>query len=129
MKTFLTLTLFGLLTLSSLAQDKADQKRASTEAISISGEIIDIKCYSTGMMGGHGPEHEECALACIKGGLPVGLLEDKTDAVFLIVPAKGMKGGNEEVAQFVAKRVTLRGKIVEKGGQKIFHYSSVNLAE
>ena len=122
MKTILALALVAVLAFPVLAKEKGGKE------VSINGEIIDIKCYST-ITGGHGADHEECALNCIKGGLPVGLLQDKTNKVYLVVPAKGMKGANEELTPFVAKKVTLKGKIVEKGGQKTFLYSSVELAK
>jgi len=75
-KLFLALLMVGLtFSISLSAQEKA--MKEST----IKGEIIDTKCYLTGMMGGKGEEHKDCAIACIKGGLPVGILEEKTGKV------------------------------------------------
>jgi len=93
--------------------------------VTIKGEIIDVKCYISGMMGGKGPQHEECAIACIKGGLPVGILDEKTGDVYTIVPAKGMKGANEALLPYVAKTVTVKGKVIEKGGNRLLLYSSL----
>jgi hypothetical protein len=101
------------------AQDKKEMKE-----IAVTGEIIDIKCYTTGMMGGRGEAHEECAIACIEGGLPVGIV-DENGVVYTIVPEKGMKGANEALLPYVAKTVTVKGKVVEKGGVKLLTYSSV----
>lgn len=105
------------------AQDKKEMKEM--KEISVTGEIIDTKCYLTGMMGGRGPEHEECAIACIKGGLPPGIVEDKTGTVYILVPEKGMKGANEALVQYAAKTVTVKGKVVEKGGSKLLLYSAI----
>ena len=38
--------------LTLFAQEKAQE-------ITVKGEIIDTKCYLTGMLGGRGPEHED----------------------------------------------------------------------
>ena len=122
MKSLLITLFLGVFVLIGSAQ--AQQEKKSND-LSVTGEIIDVKCYTTGMMGGRGPEHEECAVACIKSGLPVGILDEKSGDVYTIVPARGMKGANEALLKFVAKRVTIKGKLSEKGGARILAYSSV----
>lgn len=102
-------------------------KKASGD-VSVTGEIIDVKCYVNGTMGGRGAQHEECAIACIKGGLPVGIIDGKGH-VYSLVPAKGMKGANEAILPYVAKTVTVKGKLAEKGGAKVISYSSVEEAK
>jgi len=110
----------ALFTATVVAQDKKEMKE-----ITVTGEVIDTKCYLTGMMGGRGEEHEDCAIACIKGGLPPGIVEDKTGTVYILAPEKGTKGGNESLVKYAAKTVTVKGKVVEKGGSKILLYSSL----
>ena len=124
---FFTFALAAAFAVSATAQSQ-DAKSTSNN-VSITGEIIDVKCYTTGMMGGRGPEHEDCAIACIKGGLPVGILDEKTGDVYTIVPAKGTTGANEALLKFVAKKVKIEGKLLEKGGNKILAYSSVEEAK
>jgi CDP-diacylglycerol pyrophosphatase len=119
-KLFLTVAIVGLTVAGSLAAQEKPMKEAT-----IKGEIIDSKCYLTGMMGGKGEEHKDCAIACIKGGLPVAILEEKTGKVYVVVPAKGQKGANEALVQYAAETVTLKGMFIEKGGTKLFAYSSV----
>lgn len=117
---FLTLTIVGLTLVGSLAAQEKAKKEAT-----IKGEIIDSKCYLTGMMGGRGEEHKDCAIACIKGGLPVAILEEKTGNVYIVVPAKGQKGANEALVEYAAETVTLKGMFIEKGGTKLFAYNAV----
>ena len=118
-----------LLAIAALApaQDKKEKKDA--KEVSVTGELIDVKCYLTGMMGGKGDDHKQCAIDCIKGGLPVGILEDKTEKVYTIVPKKGMEGGNSAMTKYVAQKITLTGIIVEKGGTKLLVYSQVEEAK
>lgn len=124
---FFTFVLAAAFAVSPTAQSQ--EAKSTSNNVSISGEIIDVKCYTTGMMGGRGPEHEDCAIACIKGGLPVGVLDEKTGDVYTIVPAKGTKGANETLLKFVAKKVKIEGKLLEKGGNKILAYSSIEEAK
>jgi len=123
-KLFLTVAIVGLTVAGSLAAQEKAMKEAT-----IKGEIIDSKCYLTGMMGGKGEEHKDCAIACMKGGLPVAILEEKTGKVYVVVPAKGQKGANEALVQYAAETVTLKGMFIEKGGTKLFAYNSVESAK
>lgn len=125
MKSFIVIILGLVLGTSLNAQQEINKKKSQNVEETVTGEIIDIKCYTTGMMGGRGADHADCASSCIKGGLPVGVVQDKTDEVYVVIPAKGMKGANEDLLPFVAKRVTLKGKIIKKGGVKIFAYASI----
>ena len=120
----LPLVLFALAIGS--AQDK---KKKEAKDVTVTGEIIDLKCYIQGMMGGKGEDHKQCAIDCIKGGLPVGILDDKSDKAYLVVPKAGMKGANEELLPFAAQKVKLTGTFAEKGGQKVLIYTKVEDAK
>ncbi|MBI4535326.1 MAG: hypothetical protein HY708_03545 [Ignavibacteriae bacterium] len=129
MKKFFVVLTAGLLGLAIVFTLTAQEKKAMKE-VTITGEIIDTKCYVTGMMGGRGEEHKQCAIDCIKGGLPVGIVENKTDKVYVVVArSPSMKGANEELVEYAAERVKLTGNAVEKGGQKLFVYTKVEKVE
>ena len=114
-------------TLTVSAQGKKGMKEM--KEVTVTGEIIDQKCYLTGMNGARGEAHKECAISCIKGGLPVGVLEDKTEKVYTVVPKAGMKGANEELVQYAAEKVKLTGMVVHKGGQNLLVYTKVEPAK
>jgi len=105
----------------------AQEKKQGSE-VTLKGELIDIKCYSSGMGGGKGEEHQDCAIQCIKGGLPPGLLDEKGN-VYMLVPKKGMKGANEALAEHAAHIMTFKGTLQEKGGMKVLHYTSFETAK
>jgi len=105
----------------------SQEKKQGTEA-TLKGELIDLKCYSSGMGGGRGEEHQDCAIQCIRGGLPVGLLDEK-GTVYVLVPKKGMKGGNETLAEHAAHTLTFKGTLQDKGGMKILHYTSFEMVK
>ena len=120
--TLVVLALLSLVILTASAQEKKDKK---SKEITLTGEVIDVKCYLTGMMGGKGEDHKQCAIDCIKGGLPVGVLDEKTDSVYVVVPKGGMKGANEELTPYIAEKVKLTGTIAKKGGERLFIYTKV----
>ncbi len=106
----------------SVAQDKKGTD------VTLKGEVIDIKCFSSGMGGGRGEEHQDCAIQCIKGGLPVGLLDEK-GTLYMLVPKKGMKGANDALAEHAAHTVMVKGTLQDKAGMKVVHYTSVEMAK
>ncbi len=119
-------TLFILLfSLTLSAQEKKSKETT------IVGEVIDVKCLLTGMMGGHGVDHKQCAIDCIKGGLPMGILEDKTEKIYTIVPKKGMSGASADTTlmNLISEKVILTGSFIEKGGTKLFIYTNVTAAK
>ena len=121
------LFIIAILSVVSVLAASAQDKKAMKEMkeVTITGEVIDQKCYLTGMNGARGEEHKECAIMCMKGGLPVGVLEDKTDKVYTVVPKAGMKGANEELVQYAAEKVKITGMVVNKGGQNLLVYTKV----
>src|ERR1043166_2776335 len=77
----------------------------------VTGEIVDMMCYvdhnATGE--GHG---SACGSKCIKGGGPVGIVEN--GKAYLVVGEH--KPMNDQLAESCGKTITLKGKFVERGG-------------
>ena len=102
---------------------KAEEKKAAGE-VTIVGEIIDSQCYLS--MGAKGDEHRQCAVDCIKGGLPPAILEEKSGNVYFIGNGKdSMKGSNELVAAYAAQKASIKGKLAERGGAKMIIMKSI----
>src|SRR5512142_24456 len=123
MKKLILLFLLALAALPALAQDK------KAKEVALVGRVTDMKCYLSGMTESMGADHKQCATDCIKGGLPVGLVEEKTSNVYAVVPAKGMKGANEDLVKYADAKVKLTGTMMEKGGTKMFFYTKVEEAK
>ncbi len=81
--------------------------------LTLSGEIVDPKCFFGVMKPGHGKPHKDCAIRCISGGIPP-VLRVTDDAgnenYYLIVGPNGEKM-NEAVKDFVAEPVSLHAKV------------------
>ncbi len=95
----------------------------ATKPVSVKGEIIDTYCY--GLMGAKGPSHRECAVACAKAGIPVGILQEGTNKVFVLLPNKDKSPLPPEVIDNMAKVVTITGKSFTKGGSQFLTVESV----
>jgi hypothetical protein len=122
MKKTLFVVLTIALSISLLAQGK--KGREST----IRGEVVDLQCYMSGATGtGKGASHKDCAISCAKGGIPLGILEDKSNTLYLAGQTKdAMKGANEMLLPFVAEKVTVTGRIYEKGGIKLLMIKKIS---
>ncbi len=54
----------------------------------VSGTLVDLKCYAaTGVMTNDHGDMKECGSMCAEGGLPLGLVDEKGNVVFLGVPS------------------------------------------
>lgn len=80
----------------------------------ITGEVVDLMCYLD--HGAKGDKHAACCEKCISSGGPVGLLT-ADDQLYLVIGSH--KPINDKLASYAAKKVTLKGKVVEKNGMKM----------
>ncbi len=88
----------------------------------LSGEIVDSKCYLGVMNPGQYVPHRACAIRCISGGCPPLLVVKSTagaPAHLFLVSAEG-KPVNQEVLDFVAEPVKITGEVVRQGDMLIF---------
>ena len=89
--------------------------------ITVTGEILDMKCYMTS--GARGDGHKECAAMCVKGGTPMGILAED-DKVYLLIPGKDA-APFEEAKKYAGEKVTVTGTLSEKKGVQALIVSAV----
>ncbi len=119
MKRFSTLfasVVFGIILASAIQVYAA-------ETVSVKGEIIDTYCYA--LMGAKGPSHRNCAIECVKKGIPAGLLEDGTNKVYVLLPNKDKTGLPPAVIEKMAEKVTITGKVYSQGGSQFLVIESI----
>jgi len=95
----------------------------AAEAVTVTGEIIDTYCY--GLMGAKGASHRECAIDCVKKGIPAGLLEDGTNKVYVLLPNKDRSPLPKAVIEKMAYKVTITGKVYTVGGSQFLTIESI----
>ncbi len=93
------------------------------EAVTVKGEIIDTYCYA--LMGAKGESHRQCAVDCIKAGIPAGLLEEGTGKVYVLLPNKDKAGLPKGVIDKIGRTATITGKIYASGGSQFLTVESV----
>ena len=93
------------ITLASFIYKKAETK-------TVTGEILDMKCYMSS--GAHGEDHKDCAAMCVKGGAPMGILADD-GKVYLLIVGKDA-AAYDEAKKMAGEMVTLTGTLSEKNG-------------
>jgi len=89
---------------------------------SITGEIIDTFCYAA--MGAKGESHRQCAIDCAKAGIPLGILEDKTDKVYVLLPPKDKEPVPPALIDKCARKVTITGQVYSVGGSQFLTVES-----
>ena len=96
----------------AVAQEHEHGKQDLTAAAekTVTGEVVDLMCYVD--HGAMGDKHSGCGSKCIKGGGPVGIVENNK-AYLLVGEHKPM---NEELADSCGKTITVKGKVAERGG-------------
>src|SRR5438876_208315 len=89
-------------------------------AVTVTGEIVDSKCYLGVMNPGSGKVHRDCAARCLSGGTPpllVGADGVTTNAheQFLLVGLDGRALGRDVLREFIAEPITIRGELLKIG--------------
>ena len=93
-------------------------------AVTVTGEIVDSKCYLGVMNPGQGKVHRDCAARCLSGGIPPIFV--RTDAVtidgheqFLLVGLDGRALGRDVLREFIAEPTTIRGELLQRGENRL----------
>ena len=84
------------------------------EKVTLVGEVVDMDCYMN--EGVHGQGHKACAVLCLNGGAPVGLLTDDGKAYFLTADKDKTKY-YDRLRHMAADRVKVTGTILRRGGE------------
>jgi len=101
----------GLIAVSSVRADEAATKPGSDETVTVTGEVLDMACYID--HGARGEKHAQCAKTCIESGLPVGIISQDGKAYLITGEHKPL---NNQLADYAAKTITVKGKLVERDG-------------
>ena len=81
-------------------------------AVTLTGEIIDPKCYFGVMKPGEGKIHKSCAIRCISGGIPpvLKVMDNGNNSYYIITGKDGIKI-NSKILKFIAQPIKIRGEM------------------
>ena len=94
-----------------------------SSAKSVIGEVVDPACWIVN--GSKGEAHKECALACAKAGQVLGILERKTNKLFLLATDRPGEDPNKSVIDFCGQTVLAKGRFFTRGGFTAIQITSV----
>jgi len=84
----------------------------------IQGYVLDSACAFT--KGLEKPISRDCALACAKAGSPLVILTANGTIYWPIAETTPSSGQNEKLVPFAGQKVTVTGKVFERGGSHAF---------
>jgi hypothetical protein len=114
------LTIVAAMTFALGVTAIAQQQAPAGKEMTISGEVIDVKCNQ-------GIGHEECANQCVRKGQAAGI--KNKDGVYTIIGAYAANK-NEKIIPFVAKNVTAKGTVSkDKEGHMTIDVASMAAAK
>src|SRR5882724_2062618 len=89
-------------------------------AVTVTGEIVDSKCYLGVMNPGSGKVHRDCAARCLSGGIPPIFITTSGDEPdggeqFVLVGPDGSALAPDLLRDFLAEPITLRAELLQRG--------------
>jgi len=84
----------------------------------LTGEVVDSKCYLGVMNPGNGKIHRDCAVRCLSGGIPPIFATNDfrgAPAILLLTDATGRPLPKETFLNLVAQPVQVHGNVLQTG--------------
>jgi len=87
--------------------------------VTVTGEIVDSKCYLGVMNPGQGKVHRDCAARCLSGGIPPIFVTANEGEQFLLIGPDRNALGRDALREFVAEPLTIRGEMLQRGDSRL----------
>lgn len=107
----------GSIELVAAGSEIVEEQAQSLGIVTLTGEIVDSKCFTGVMKPGHLKPHRACAIRCISGGIPPVLVvnaQAENTRYFLLVDSAG-KPVNKQVLDRVAVPLQITGELLRYG--------------
>lgn len=89
---------------------------AADKTVTIKGFVLDSACAFTKNLAK--PISETCAKSCANAGSPLVILADDGTIYWPIASTTPSNGQNPKLLPYAARKVTVTGKVYERGGSK-----------
>jgi hypothetical protein len=96
--------------------------KAEAKPVTLKGEIVDMGCYLG--HGAKGADHKACALKCIAGGMPMGLLTADGKLYLLTMDHDNADPFNK-AKDMASMNVDLTGMVMDKGGMRAIEVTGI----
>lgn len=123
--TFCSVAVLAFLALPAGASAQ-EMKKPEAEPVSLTkAQVIDLHCFVAGGLKGEG--HKECAVACAKANVPLGILT-ADGRVLVPVWAAPMQDQNPKLQPYAEQLVNVKGKLVKGHGVQGIIIESISKA-
>jgi len=122
MKNILIVLSITLAVVVGVYAQHSHESKGESKDVTVVGEVIDPVCYLA--HGSTGKEHKPCAEYCVKQGISLGILEEKTGQVYVSLPVDHTNP-NAKLKDFIADKVKVTGTVYSKGGLKGIYVKNV----
>ncbi len=108
MRSFAFVAAVGLAALMTVIWVSAQHQHGGHEggkAVTVQGEVVDLSCYLS----------HECAIACVKKGLPMGILTED-GKLFVALEDHAKADAYQQLKKFTAKQAKVTGVVHTRNG-------------
>jgi hypothetical protein len=95
--------------------------------VTLTGEIVDSKCFLGVMNPGNGKVHRDCAARCLSGGIPPLFISGEKGDQYLLVGADRKALKRDALREFIAEPITLQGTLFQDGELKFLEVDPAGL--
>ena len=105
----------------------APASAAESQRITVTGEVIDSWCYLSEIMWATGSAHHRCAVWCARGGVPVGILSEDEEEVYVLLMLENNPDviGSKAVFRMQTNEVVVTGDLYERDSVKYLAVSEI----
>jgi hypothetical protein len=89
---------------------------ADAPSVTVKGYVLDSACAFT--KGLDKPISKQCAISCANAGSPLVILAEDGTIYWPIADSVPSSGQNPKLLPFAAEKVTVSGKVYQRGGSK-----------
>ncbi|SYZ74152.1 exported hypothetical protein [Candidatus Zixiibacteriota bacterium] len=119
---FLAVMIFSVGAFAQQKDMKMKGDDQSSGKATLTGELVDMGCYTS--MGAKGADHKSCALKCIKGGMPMGLLTSDGN-LYLLTMSHDNADPYNNAKTMAADQVSVTGPTFVKNGIKTLEVDEI----
>jgi hypothetical protein len=99
---------------------------ADTPAVTVKGYVLDSACAFTKSLDK--PISKECAISCAKAGSQLVILAEDGTIYWPIADTMPSSGQNPRLLPFAGEKVTVTGKVYQRGGSKAIVIEKIAVA-
>ena len=95
------------------------QSGPSATTLTLTGEIVDSKCFLGVMVPGAGVTHRGCAALCLRGGVPAALHVKRPDGSASLYLIAGSIATRDQAIAWAGEVVEMTGTVTRQGGWQV----------